>query len=213
MIFFKKLDTVLRFSKTNSIPNEKEVYFTDIDFKNLKNNGIKYVCTDVDQTLVPQSHNKLDQNIVEKLNEIKNLFGKDAVCFLTNEPSKERNAALKAQTSIDVVNIQDSAKPCPEAFSHVKDYFKHNTGFKDIKPNEICFIGDRIWTDIVGANTYGMYSIQVNPYDKSSDRKSTAILRIFEDRIASHLTYFRFFFFIGAIFVLLRLLSYVFFKV
>lgn len=142
----------------------------------LKNKGIKYIVADVDQTIVPQSSNIITEDIYLKLEEIKSIFGDNAICFLTNEPSEERHNILLKKTNIPVVDTRGERKPMPEAFIYALKLLN-----KDALPQEICFIGDRIWTDIIGANSVNFYTVKVEPFDPISDRYITKLLRHLEN--------------------------------
>lgn len=159
-----------------SVPNQREECFLDIDFHELKRKNIKYIISDIDQTLLAQSTTVLSSQMQEKIEEIKNIFGEKSLCFLTNEPSQARYNALYSQVNIPTIDTKGVQKPLPEAFEHAMNYFSYKSDVKDI-----CFIGDRVWTDILGANQVGLYTIKVEPYAKKLDRYSTKILRILEN--------------------------------
>lgn len=167
-----------------SIPNQVESKFIDIDFNLLKKRGIKYIITDVDQTIVPQSSNEISKEVCNKLEEIKKIFGNSSICFLTNEPSEKRHDILFNQVVIKTIDTHGIPKPLPEAFNYALQYF--NMDMDDYK-KEVCFVGDRIWTDIIGANNINLYTIKVDPYDRNSDRYITSILRRVENKLLVYL--------------------------
>lgn len=163
----------------NSIPNQYEKSFLEINFNTLqKKMGIKYIILDIDQTIVPQSSHTISVEIKHKIKKIKKLFGNNSICFLTNEPSANRKENIYKQLGLNVVDSFNFKKPLPQAFSYAVDYLDN-----EADTSQFCFIGDRVWTDILGANNYGLYTIQVDPYDKNSDRYSTKILRYLENYI------------------------------
>jgi HAD superfamily phosphatase (TIGR01668 family) len=185
MNFLIKLYYVLKYIPFYSIPNQIENKFTTINFNLLNEQGIKYIVLDIDQTLLPQSGNQLSIDVCSKIEEIKTIFGSSHICFITNEPSAQRTASFLKQVSVDIINTQGYQKPSPFAFNQAILYFDNN-----VKADEICFIGDRIWTDIIGANNVNMYTIKVAPYDINSDRDITKIMRIFENMLTNILTFF-----------------------
>jgi HAD superfamily phosphatase (TIGR01668 family) len=185
MHFLLKLYYVVKYIPYYSIPNQTEDRFTTIDFNLLKKNGIKYIISDIDQTLLPQSSNQLSVDVCRKIEEVKTIFGKSHICFITNEPSTQRTASFLKQVSVDTIDTQGYQKPSPFTFNQAMLYFNDSA-----KANEVCFIGDRIWTDIIGANNVNMYTIKVAPYDINSDRDITKIMRIFENMLTNILTFF-----------------------
>ncbi len=186
MNFFIKIYYVIRYIPFYSISNQVESKFIDIDFELLKNRGINYIITDVDQTIVAQSSNEISKEVCDKMEEIKKIFGNSSICFLTNEPSKKRHDILFKQINIETVDTLGIQKPLPLAFNYALRYFK-----KDISNDEVCFIGDRIWTDIIGANNVNLYTIKVDPYDINSDRFITSILRRVENNSTKLLAYLK----------------------
>jgi len=166
--FFKLLN------KNNCNADYNYKIFQDIPFSLLKEEGIKFIISDIDQTIVSQSNNKLSQSMQNKLKEVQSIFGKDSFCLLTNEPSIERTNYFNF-FDIDVIDSRKDKKPCINAFLHASNYFGEK-----INPNTICFIGDRVFTDIMGANNAGMKTIRVDVLDPKSDNFITYILRYIE---------------------------------
>ena len=166
--FFKLLN------KNNYSADYNYKTFQDIPFSLLKEKGIKYIISDIDQTIVSQSNNLLSESMQKKLKEIQFLFGKDSFCLLTNEPSNERTKYFNL-FYIDVIDSKKDKKPCINAFLKASNYFEEN-----IDVDSICFIGDRVFTDIMGANNAGMTTIRVDVLDTKSDSFITSILRHIE---------------------------------
>jgi HAD superfamily phosphatase (TIGR01668 family) len=153
--------------------------FVDIDFQDLKNNGIRYIISDIDQTITSQSENNICNEVIEKFDKIKEIFSEKNICFLTNEYSEERSREIYSQINIHTIRHKGRLKPYSDGYIAAIEYFKNNK----IKMNEICFIGDRILTDVVGANNLGIFTIQVNPFNVKSDRMITKLIRFLEKLI------------------------------
>ena len=171
------------FNKKNCCANYHYKTFQDIPFSLLKERGIKYIISDIDQTIVSQSNNLLSDSMQKKLKEIQSLFGKNSFCLLTNEPSTQRTDYFNL-FDIDVINSQKDKKPCINAFLNASHYFGEN-----ITPDAICFIGDRVFTDIIGANNARMLTIQVDVVDIQSDSFITSLLRKIEKIYAKGCSY------------------------
>ena len=165
-------------------PNETVESIIDIDFDKLKSKGIRFVISDIDQTIVPQSSNEISQSVLSKIDEIRLLLGDSAICLLTNEPTPQRAKLFESRYSLVVVDTKGIEKPLPGAFNAARRCVPTST-----RPEEICFIGDRLLTDIVGSNNVGMYSIMVSPFSKESDRVITKILRVIESSVLKLLLY------------------------
>lgn len=161
-------------NKNNCNANYNYMKFQDIPFSLLKEKGIKYIISDIDQTIVSQSNNIVLPSMQKKLKEVQSLFGKNSFCLLTNEPSQERTEYFKL-FNIDVIESKKDKKPCINAFLNASNYFGEN-----IDTDTICFIGDRVFTDIMGANNAGMTTIRVAVLDKKSDSFITSLLRYIE---------------------------------
>ncbi len=166
--FFKLLN------KNNYCADYNYKTFQEIPFSLLKKKGIKYIISDIDQTIVSQSNNLLSESMQKKLEEVQELFGQNSFCLLTNEPSDKRTKYFNL-FDIDVIDSKKDKKPCINAFLNASNYFGEK-----IKLDTICFIGDRLFTDIIGANNAGMITIRVNVLDTKSDTFITSILRRIE---------------------------------
>ena len=71
-------------------------------------------------------------------------------------------------------------KPLPFGFIKIKN--KYN-----LEKKEMCMIGDQLMTDILGGNSFGMYTILVDPLGKK-DLKITSINRMLEKQKIKKLT-------------------------
>ncbi len=91
----------------------------------------------------------------------------DEVCTSANEKVNDINTANDiSTTNIRVLDDGTTASTIATTTT--------------ILPGEICVIGDRVLTDIMFANMYGMYSISVNPLSVSEDHPVARVARSFE---------------------------------
>ena len=132
----------------------ESVFF--IDYHKLYNKGYRGIIFDIDNTLVP--HGNDSTNEVEDLfRTIHNIGFK--TLLLSNNGEKR---IKKFNKNIDSLYICNSEKP------KVVNYLKA-IEMMDIKKEEAIFIGDQIFTDILGANRSGIDNILVKYigyYDK-----------------------------------------------
>ena len=127
----------------------KNIY--DINYEKLKQEGIKCLLIDLDNTLAPVNIDSPSKELKEKLNEISSMGFK--LIILSNSP-KNRVRPFK-----EVLNI-DSAYSAKKPFGTKYKKIMRLYHFKD---TEMAAIGDQLLTDILGANIVGITSILVNP--------------------------------------------------
>lgn len=140
----------------------------DIDF--LKNNNIKGIILDVDNTLV-NYYKEIGKGIdlwVEKMkqSDIK-------LCILSNTNDVEK--VQKVASKLNIPYFYFAKKPSKSGFLKAKRLF-------GLESYEIAVVGDQIFTDVIGANRCNMFSILVNPIDKK-DIFMTRIKRPIEKKI------------------------------
>ena len=136
---------------TRFIPDiyQKSIY--TIDYKKLKNRGIKCILLDVDNTLAPLHYQKPTKKMRDLIEKIKELGIK--VILLSNA-SKKRLKPFKEKLELDCAYL--AMKPCSFKYRKIlKEY-----GFQI---NEVACIGDQLFTDILGGNYIGITTILVNP--------------------------------------------------
>ena len=123
-----------------------------IDF--LRKNKIKALILDVDNTLIDykQILSEEVKNWIKKVKE--NGF---KICILSN--SNNKNKVQKVATALDLQYIMLAKKP-------FKSGFKKASKLLNLLPENIAVIGDQVFTDVIGANNMGMFSIYVEPINK-----------------------------------------------
>lgn len=124
----------------------EDVY--SIDYQRLKEKGIKGLIFDIDNTLVAHGADSTPE-VDSFLFRLKDLNFK--IMLLSNN-SEERIIRFTRNTGISY--IHDSGKPSPAGFlKAVKEM--------GLNKEAVIMIGDTIFTDILGANRAGIYSILV----------------------------------------------------
>ena len=125
-----------------------------IDYKKLKEKGIKCLLFDLDNTIAQTYAKTPSKEIINKFEEIEELGFK--VIILSNA-LKSRLKPFK-----EILNVDTSALSCkPLSFKYKKIMMMYNYDEKDIAA-----IGDQLYTDIKGANKLNITSILVNPLSK-----------------------------------------------
>ena len=150
---------------------QKSVY--TINYKSLKDAGIKIVIFDLDNTLGPISATEPTKKLKELFEDIKKLGLKPII--MSNSKMK-RVAPFKDELYVDAAC--SSKKP-------LKRKYKKIFALYDAKPNEVAAVGDQLITDVFGANRMGITSILVNQIS-TNDFLKTKFNRFLEGIILNH---------------------------
>lgn len=145
-----------------------------INYDKLKQNGIKCLLIDLDNTIAPITVSEPDRKIKELFNKLQTMGFK--LIILSNSP-KNRVRPFKEHLNID--SAHSAKKPFSKKYKKIMRIYK----FKD---TEIAAIGDQLFTDILGANRAGITSILLNPMS-SNDYFWTKINRYFEKKVYKNL--------------------------
>ncbi|WP_157801082.1 YqeG family HAD IIIA-type phosphatase [Bacillus solitudinis] len=133
------------------LPNEYVKSIYDIDFDNLKKNGIKAIITDLDNTLVEWDRPNSTPEVREWVKKVEELGMK--VTIVSNNNEKRVKAFA---TPEKMVFIHSAKKPIGRSFRLACK----NMG---VIPSETVVIGDQIFTDVLGGNRAGIQTILVVP--------------------------------------------------
>ncbi len=149
---------------------QKTIY--DINYKELKKEGIKCLIYDLDNTLGLISH----KNCPEEAKELIKKLEKDFIVVIISNNTKRRLKPYKEALGVD--GVAWSMKPSIKGLIYVKAKYK-------LKKKEMCIIGDQIVTDVLAGNRYRIKTILVDPLGEK-DLKITGLNRKIEARIVKH---------------------------
>ncbi len=129
----------------------------NIDFNQLKKNGIKMLCFDLDNTL--DKPDRITPNVNHKLRDFISELEKDfEIMIVSNNKIKGRVGSFADLYNLNY--IEAMGKPFKKKYSH-ENILKY-------PKEEVVFIGDKIITDVFGAKRLGYKCILVDPlYPKS----------------------------------------------
>ncbi len=127
---------------------QKSIY--TIDYKKLKKMGIKCILFSLNNTIIPTSVDKPDKRLKKLFYDLKKMGFK--LIIISNSP-KTRVEVFKDELQVDSAAF--SFKPRKDKYMKIINTY----GFK---ANEIAAIGDKLATDIYGANRMNITSILVN---------------------------------------------------
>lgn len=124
---------------------------SEISLEYLKENNIKGLILDVDNTLIDYYKNISEETIswakTLKQNGIK-------MCILSNSNKEEKIKEVASKLQLEYTYF--GMKP-------FKRGFKKAIEMLNLKNNEIAAVGDQIFTDVIGANRMKIFSILVEP--------------------------------------------------
>lgn len=142
----------------------------EITYEMLKENGILGVILDVDNTLIDYYRN-MPEGVLEWCTNLKQKGIKFCIASNSNKKEKVEMVAKK----LDIPYVYFAKKPLKKGLitASIK---------MGIESNKVAVVGDQIFTDILGANRVGMFSILVEPIEEK-DIFITLIKRPIENRI------------------------------
>ena len=125
-----------------------------IDIEQLKEKGIRGVIMDLDNTLVSPNDDTVIPEVADWIDQIKDAgFG---ACIVSNNNSRRGEVLSK---SFDLPGFWKAVKPRRRAF-------RKAIKMMNLKPSQVAVVGDQVFTDILGGNRLGLYTILVRPLNK-----------------------------------------------
>ncbi len=135
-------------------PHRHVVSIADLSVQSFHEMGVRGLIFDVDNTLTRHAQPQLQERIKIRFEELCISF--PAVIFSNCGPT--RHEELGRMFSIPVVE-SGFKKPQAKGFQRAADILQ-------LPLPKIAMIGDRVLTDILGANRLGMHSVLVDPFDE-----------------------------------------------
>ncbi|MFC1766965.1 YqeG family HAD IIIA-type phosphatase [Candidatus Margulisiibacteriota bacterium] len=131
-------------------PKEYRDSIHDIDLQDLKNKGISHLIVDLDETLRKRNDDHIPASSIEWINKAKEAGFNLCVSSNSFFPWKFK----KIREKLNVPCYAFTIKPLPFAFWKALKILSSKT-------SNTAMIGDQLFTDIVGANLLGIYTIMV----------------------------------------------------
>lgn len=126
----------------------------DITPRFLMDRGIRNIIVDIDNTLSKWGSAEPELEVCRWIESMRKNNIK--VCILSNSSSKRINRYCR---NMDVLSVNNVHKPLKSSF------IKAMTAMEAVK-YDTCVIGDQVFTDIVGGNKSGIFTILVKPIDR-----------------------------------------------
>lgn len=146
---------------------------TDISYDLLKQRNIKGLLLDVDNTLSTHGGQKPLEGLVEWIGHMKSCGIK---LIILSNATRRRVEPFAKKLGLDFISV--GLKPL--AVGYLRALKKLN-----LKIKEAAIVGDQLFTDILGANLIGIFTIKVEPIYPESG-KSFIIRRRLESKILAN---------------------------
>ncbi len=154
-------------------PNAYFKKIEEITIQFLKKQNIKLLILDVDNTLIDYH-----QNLSEEVKQwLKNLQGQGMRLYLLSNSNKKEKVK-KIANEFGIPYRIFAKKPLKSGFLKVQKQMKEKT-------ENIAVVGDQIFTDVIGGNRCGFFTILVEPIHER-DYWFTAWKRPIEEKIKNN---------------------------
>jgi len=132
-------------------PHEVVSSIFQIDYERLLSSGKRAIIFDLDNTLGPRKSTRLETQVLTLLGSLKGMGFH--VGILTNRRHIGNNQSIE-HLAEDYPLVHRAGKPARSGFLLLLDKL-------DASPEGAVMVGDRVFTDIFGANRLGIYSIRI----------------------------------------------------
>lgn len=135
------------------LPKEMSRRITDLTPEFFTSRGIRLIVLDVDNTLTSHCNPVPADGVLEWIRSMK-----EAGLLLTilSNNYRRRVAPFAEKLGLDFISM--ACKPLTVGLSRACRRFH-------LKPDQICLIGDQIFTDVFGGNLKGVLTVLVEPYE------------------------------------------------
>jgi uncharacterized protein len=155
-------------------PSEYHKSIFEIDLERLKARGCRAIMLDLDNTMVKWNDPDPTPGLLSWLKKVQK---KGFLACIVSNNSGPRVSEFAAKVGIPF--ISKAVKPRRKGFREAMDRL-------GVKPDETVVIGDQIFTDVLGGNRSGAYTILVVPIDPR-EFFLTQIVRKVERRVLRYL--------------------------
>ena len=144
----------------------------DITPEILSRYQIEGLVLDVDDTIVPIGNSFAQPELALWIEEIRQIM---PLWLVTNNPSQVRIGAIA--DSLSLPYFLSAAKPSRRKLRQAVKEMK-------LEPARVAMVGDRIFTDVLGGNRMGMFTILIEPIVDADSSIGFQLLRRIEFAIA-----------------------------
>lgn len=135
------------------LPREMVKHITDLTPDFFRERGIRAIVLDVDNTLTTHGNPIPAEGVPEWIAQMK-----EAGLLLTilSNNYRERVEPFAQKLGLDFVSM--ACKPLTFGLTRACRRY-------GLPPSQVCLIGDQIFTDIIGGNLKGVWTVLVEPYE------------------------------------------------
>lgn len=123
-----------------------------IDLESLKAQGISGIIFDLDNTIVPWNSGEMNPDIIFWLKKVQDMGFKVSLVSNNHKRKRVRDIALM----FDIPFVVGAFKPAKTGFREALDSMS-------LTAEQVAVVGDQMFTDILGGNRMGLYTIWVDP--------------------------------------------------
>jgi len=157
------------------VPRMLAASIYEIDFDELRAQGIRGIIADLDNTLVGADVADADDRLKELLAALKE---KGFQIVIVSNNSRKRVESFVSPLGLPF--LFRARKPFKRAFLEAMELM-------GLRPEETAVIGDQMLTDMFGGNRLGLYTILVQPVSAAADGYWTRFNRKMERRMKARL--------------------------
>ncbi len=132
-------------------PNMYVPSILDINPDELQKNGIRFLLLDLDNTIIPRDADQFAPEIIHWLQSLLDRGFK--LCVVSNNNNMRVNNLLEP---LQIPCVVRAVKPLRQAFLRAMELLDADTASTAV-------VGDQIFTDILGGNRLGLFTILVVP--------------------------------------------------
>jgi uncharacterized protein len=136
---------------TKLIPSLHVYSIYDIDFDALKRRGVKGIITDLDNTLIEWDRPNATPKLMEWFKKLKD---EGLKIIIVSNNNRIRVSRFADPLGIPYIHAARKPKRTP---------FQDAIKLLGLAPEEMVVIGDQLFTDVLGGNRFGLYTILVVP--------------------------------------------------
>ncbi|CAM9368357.1 unnamed protein product [Chrysoparadoxa australica] len=167
-----------------AVPHMAVPHIGHVDFQALRNMGVKGVVFDKDNTLTAPYIDKVHDAVKEGFNRCTTEF-EGMCCIMSNSAGTADDVGYKMaeriERSIGIPVVRHAVKK-PGGLEEVLQFFSEQSG-EEVRSEELCVIGDRLLTDVVFGNLYGMVTVHTQPLTLAGDNKVAMVARYVEQGV------------------------------
>eukprot|EP00903_Cladosiphon_okamuranus_P022084 g20307.t3 len=169
-----------------ALPHLSLAHIGHLDFEGLKAMGCKGIVFDKDNTLTAPYEDTVHPLVEEGLRRCVEVF-EGRVCIMSNSAGTRDDPdyadAIRIEKAMGIPVIRHDEKK-PGGIAQVLAFFegKEPEG-GPVRLDELCFVGDRLLTDVVFGNLHGMLTVHTQPLTLKGDNRPAAVFRFLERKV------------------------------